>query len=310
VLIHRSGDAPRWRLRSPSHLQFSLALRLRAGGAPIGLSAVPQREERRRRVNMVTWTLVDDGTGPRLPSRLVMERGFGRAFVTLSVVVMSGILGAWMHAVGAVDVTSTPVLRAVAVTVLAPVYWNGVSRLEYRTLFCSRLCGGSRMFALYIFATSILHLSAWRESLFAEILLHEVSDVALPGHPMLRAFGSSLVAYGTIISMAGFVQLGVRGTYMGEAFGYFCPRLLTTFPFDALEDPMYLGSSLAHLGAALRANSTPGIFVALVVSLTYWIAARVFEGPFTHELYKFQSRVTSASAPQLCAEGAKVKETS
>jgi phosphatidylethanolamine/phosphatidyl-N-methylethanolamine N-methyltransferase len=244
---------------------------------------------------MVRWTLLDDGLSPRLPNHVVMDRSIGRALTTVAALFTAATLGAWLHFQQAIDMTSSIVLHAIAVSIFAPIYWNVASRLEYRAQVWSRMCGGNRTTALYIFAVTILLVSLWRERQFSRVVANGASDMFLPHPPLLNALGFSLVTLGTVISMTGYVQLGVKGTYMGEAFGFFCPSLLTSFPYGTFDNPMYLGSTLMHFGWALRENSIPGLFVASIVGLSYWVAARVFETPFTTTLYRFQGQGTPAS---------------
>jgi len=72
---------------------------------------------------------------------------------------------------------------------------------------------------------------------------------------------------------------------MGECFGNRCPALITGFPFNVSSHPMYAGSALVHVGAALRARSPVGLGLAAVVAWAYGLAAVVVEGPFTDAVY-------------------------
>jgi phosphatidylethanolamine/phosphatidyl-N-methylethanolamine N-methyltransferase len=249
---------------------------------------------------MVHWSLLDDGSSPRLPNHVVMNRSIGRAFTTVAAFFTAATLGAWLHIQQAIDLTSSIVLQAIAVSIFAPIYSNVASRLEHRARVWSRMCGGNRTRALYIFAVTILLVSSWRERQFSRVITNGASVMFLPYPPLLNALGLSLVTFGIAISMTGYVQLGVKGTYMGEAFGFFCPSLLTSFPYSTFDNPMYLGSTLMHLGWALRENSIPDLFVASIVGLSYWVAAGMFESPFTNTRYMFQGRGTTASVK--CSE--------
>jgi phosphatidylethanolamine/phosphatidyl-N-methylethanolamine N-methyltransferase len=220
-----------------------------------------------------------------------MDRSPGQMPLVIAACSFAVVAGSWLLSHELVEANRKSLLHAVAVTIFAPIYWNGVSRLEYRTLMLTKVFGGSRTAALYVFAASILALSGYREQCFFRVAVNGGRAKLLEAVPGIEVMATCLVVFGTVLSMSGFVQLGVKGTYMGEAFGFFCPCLITSLPFNAFQDPMYLGSSLMHLGWALQAKSLSGLYVAAVVWLTYWIAARVFEGPFTTQLYRFQSKL-------------------
>jgi len=52
---------------------------------------------------------------------------------------------------------------------------------------------------------------------------------------------------------------------------------VTGFPFNVLNDPMYVGSAFTHLGTALWFQSPAGILLAAWIFVVYQAALR-FEG--------------------------------
>jgi phosphatidylethanolamine/phosphatidyl-N-methylethanolamine N-methyltransferase len=185
-----------------------------------------------------------------------------------------------------VDLRAPHVRRALAAIVWAPLAWNVIPRLEFRHRLLSRPLRGSRAAALHLFALYIVAFSALRERLFFDAIRaapawHHAAAYAA----VLAPAGNTLVAVGAVLSAAGFYHLRITHTYMGEYFGFMMPRLITAFPFNVDPDPMYNGSVLMHLGYALRARSPTGLFLALVVALSYWIAAKLFEEPFMAYCY-------------------------
>ena len=52
---------------------------------------------------------------------------------------------------------------------------------------------------------------------------------------------------------------------------------VTGFPFNALNDPMYVGSFMTHIGTALWFQSPTGVVLAFYVLAVYMAALR-FEG--------------------------------
>jgi len=45
--------------------------------------------------------------------------------------------------------------------------------------------------------------------------------------------------------------LGITGTYLGDYFGILMDARVTGFPFNVLENPMYIGSTMNFLGISL-----------------------------------------------------------
>jgi methylene-fatty-acyl-phospholipid synthase len=45
--------------------------------------------------------------------------------------------------------------------------------------------------------------------------------------------------------------LGVTGTYLGDYFGILMDKMVTGFPFNILDNPMYIGSTMCFLAHSL-----------------------------------------------------------
>lgn len=194
-----------------------------------------------------------------------------------------------MGALARVDLVAPSTLRSLAAIVWAPIAWNVVPRLEFRHRLLSRLVGGNRSIAHYLFAVYIVIFSSIREKLFFEAISAAGDDFASSLAPStlstLRIASGALLAFGGALSVAGFYHLRIRFTYMGEYFGFRMNKLVTSFPFNFFPDPMYNGSVLMHFGYALRAASPAGLFLACATGLSYWTAAKIFEEPFMHYCY-------------------------
>lgn len=78
--------------------------------------------------------------------------------------------------------------------------------------------------------------------------------------------------------------LGVTGTYLGDYFGILMDSRVTGFPFNVVDNPMYVGSTLSFLGTAFWYAKPTGLIVSLGVFIMYRIALR-FEEPFTAQIY-------------------------
>lgn len=63
--------------------------------------------------------------------------------------------------------------------------------------------------------------------------------------------GAVLVVLGSVFVLSSMWALGITGTYLGDYFGILMDARVTGFPFNVLENPMYIGSSMNFLGISL-----------------------------------------------------------
>lgn len=78
--------------------------------------------------------------------------------------------------------------------------------------------------------------------------------------------------------------LGVTGTYLGDYFGILMDDMVTGFPFNVTDAPMYWGSLCSFVGTALNYHKPAGLLLSGLVFLCYSIALK-FEDPFTAGIY-------------------------
>jgi methylene-fatty-acyl-phospholipid synthase len=115
-----------------------------------------------------------------------------------------------------------------------------------------------------------------------------------PSHPALEGTlptvaGYALLALGNILVVSSTWQLGITGTFLGDYFGILMDSMVTGFPFNVTNAPMYYGSTMSFLGTALVFGKPAGIFLTGVVLLVYLVAIQ-FENPFTSEIYAKRER--------------------
>ncbi|ODN95902.1 methylene-fatty-acyl-phospholipid synthase [Cryptococcus wingfieldii CBS 7118] len=205
-------------------------------------------------------------------------------------------LPATLHeALSLVEADKKTLWAFVAMTAFNPIFWNTVARNEYRNKTITRLVG-SPLVGTYILALTIFSISAFRDHLF----LNAVKDqpaLAFLGHPVLQALALAFFLSGQTFVISSMWALGVTGTYLGDYFGILMTHRVTSFPFNVLSDPMYVGSFLSHLGTALWFRSPVGIALGFWVWVVYAVALK-FEGPFTDNIYAAQNkRNTSSPSP-------------
>lgn len=110
-----------------------------------------------------------------------------------------------------------------------------------------------------------------------------------PSHPILllpifKTLGYTLVASGQLFVLTSIYALGLTGTYLGDYFGILMSHRVTSFPFNVLRDPMYVGSTMCFLGMALVRGKPSGVGLSAIVWVVYMVAL-AFEGPFTDKIY-------------------------
>lgn len=166
--------------------------------------------------------------------------------------------------------------------VFNPLFWNSVARLEYKTHFITKFAGSAKN-GCYLLAVTIFSLGIVRDYFFHQALSNQVTSQLLDSD-LVRKAGIALSACGQILVVTSMWQLGVTGTYLGDYFGILMDSIVTAFPFNVSNNPMYHGSTLTFLGTSLYYGKAAGVFATLLVNLVYNIAQQ-FEEPFTAQIY-------------------------
>ena len=78
--------------------------------------------------------------------------------------------------------------------------------------------------------------------------------------------------------------LGVTGTYLGDYFGILMDDMVTGFPFNVTDAPMYWGSLCSFAGTAIYYHKPAGLLLSGLVFFCYAVALK-FEDPFTAGIY-------------------------
>jgi methylene-fatty-acyl-phospholipid synthase len=99
----------------------------------------------------------------------------------------------------------------------------------------------------------------------------------------------ALLAVGNLFVISSTWQLGITGTFLGDYFGILMDDIVTGFPFNITNAPMYYGSTMSFLGSALLYGKPAGILLTLHVLVVYLVAIQ-FENPFTAAIYAKRDR--------------------
>lgn len=87
--------------------------------------------------------------------------------------------------------------------------------------------------------------------------------------------------------------LGITGTFLGDYFGILMDDIVTGFPFNVTDAPMYYGSTMSFLGTALLYGKPAGILLTGWVLIVYLVALQ-YENPFTAGIYEKREKARAA----------------
>lgn len=202
-----------------------------------------------------------------------------------------------------IDFSNNTTKLALGLIVLNPTTWNVVARLDYKYRIFSKKIFKSKYKACYSLAVLIFSLGLFRDHAFLKGCVLEQPSVFeyLPKDslwgPFLKIVGGLTFAVGQILNLGSMYKLGIDGTYLGDYFGILKDEKLSGFPFNVVEHPMYIGSSLSFLGTSLYYGSPFGVLVSGFVRTVYQIA-ETFEGPFTNMIYSKREEERAAAKLQ------------
>lgn len=173
-------------------------------------------------------------------------------------------------------------ILACGIVMLNPLFWNVLSRLEYRTQLVSKVTGGPRR-GVTVLAAGILFFNYVRTSIFHKVMDYHTTCEPMQ-NPYFNAVGFLFVITGTILVISSSYQLGFFGSFMGDYFGLLLEEKVTNFPFSVVDDPMYVGSGLVYLGFSFQNASVVGLVLTGFIALSY-VVAILIEKPFTVQIY-------------------------
>ncbi|KAL5520248.1 hypothetical protein ACEPAG_9461 [Sanghuangporus baumii] len=190
-----------------------------------------------------------------------------------------------------VDFGKASLLMSLASITFNPLAWNIVARNEYHNKSLTRLFGGNAKAGCYFLAFMIFSFGILRDHLYQRALSEQPSHPILPSDLPLHlhiVLPVLLFVAGQTFVISSTWALGLTGTFLGDYFGILMDHRVEGFPFNVLENPMYVGSTLCFLATALWYEKPAGLLITLYVHICYTIALK-FEGPFTTMIYSKRS---------------------
>ena len=101
------------------------------------------------------------------------------------------------------------------VTILTPIIWNILARIEYYTHLLTKLACGNKYLGCYILAVYIFSFSLFRDYLFAKALESQPTFLKEEYGTELMYAGYAIQAIGSILVLSSYYRLGITGTYLG-----------------------------------------------------------------------------------------------
>ncbi|KAI1182284.1 methylene-fatty-acyl-phospholipid synthase [Nemania serpens] len=192
-----------------------------------------------------------------------------------------------------VDLSQTSLFISALSIAFNPLFWNIIARQEYNNKILTKLFGGHSQAACYALAAAIFSLGLVRDGLYERALRDQ------PSYPLLETTEAKYLAYaliasGNILVVSSTWALGITGTFLGDYFGILMDTMVTGFPFNITDAPMYHGSTCSFLGVAILYGKPAGFLLTGWVYLVYQIALS-YENPFTAGIYAKRDRERAAA---------------
>jgi phosphatidylethanolamine/phosphatidyl-N-methylethanolamine N-methyltransferase len=87
----------------------------------------------------------------------------------------------------------------------------------------------------------------------------------------------------------------------GDYFGILMDERVTSFPFNIVDNPMYVGSAMSYFGTSFWFGKPVGFLLSTEISIMYFLALQ-FEGPFTTKIYSKREEYRGGKAAREVGE--------
>jgi len=175
------------------------------------------------------------------------------------------------------------------IIILCPLIWNIIARLCH--IFIPKNTSKSKRYIIcYLLMIWIFSFSSYRDYLIRKIIQDQPKLIISEEYTKIIGLISiGLFILGQIFVLSSFYKLGITGTFLGDYCGILMDAPVTTFPFNILNNPMYIGSTLSFLALALYYISPVGILLTIEIYIVYQIAL-LFEESYTKWIYKQKNK--------------------
>lgn len=175
-------------------------------------------------------------------------------------------------------------IAAVVMIIICPITWNLVARYEFYTKKLSNFVGDNRL-AADIFAHILIEMGIFRNYMFMRVIrFHNKLDFNHDISIFIEIIGYLISVIGFNLTLFSYYRLGIHGIYYGDYFGVLCKEMVTAFPYNVLENPLYVGSTLLFMGFSILYRSPSGIILTILAWIMYKFAS-FLENPMTPLIY-------------------------
>jgi len=173
-------------------------------------------------------------------------------------------------------------VTAVVASLLHVVNYNATAHLEHRTRIFTRIIGRH---AVYCYAVYLVLSALLRDYFINQAVAASQNTLVLFSPHVAFFLGGALFVGGFLLNLWTLKALGIKGMYNGDSFGFLMKELVTDGPYAYFNDPQYVGTAGAFLGAAIYNQSLNGYVIAVAVGIIFYLSAKFVEGPHMAQIY-------------------------
>lgn len=175
------------------------------------------------------------------------------------------------------------------IIIFCPLIWNILARLCHKFV-AKNPSMTKRYAACYLLTIWIFSFSSYRDYLVRKTIQNQPQlNLSDEYHHLLEFLAIGIFITGQILVLSSFYQLGLTGTFLGDYCGILMDAPVTSFPFNILNNPMYVGSTLSFLAMAFYYASPIGFLLTMEIYIVYRIAL-MFEEPYTQWIYEEKNK--------------------
>lgn len=182
-----------------------------------------------------------------------------------------------------IQVCDTEFIVTMLMIILCPITWNLFARYEFHTKYFTKLAGDNRL-AADIFAHVLIEMGIFRNYMFSRTIKSQPHFDLGDYECFTAVISYVLIVIGGGLVFMSFYRLGIHGIYYADYFGILMKEKVTAFPYNILDNPLYVGSESLFIGMSLLHRSPSGFFLTFVAWVMYKFAS-VLENPLTELIY-------------------------
>ena len=153
-------------------------------------------------------------------------------------------------------------LIAIAYIFFNLLSWLVIPHMEFKYKTFSKLLKGQTERAADFVAYFMIYIGTIRNYYMDEAIKNNIIlDLGIINYPCF-VIGGVMATIGTLLVLASFYRLGLRGLYFGDHFGFFFKEKVTVFPYDTFDSPQYVGTIMLHFGFGFCYRSPTGFLFA------------------------------------------------